>query len=260
MQHRAGHETTARLRGVLTRLAMDRAALGASMAQTARGRDDLLQRVAREVDEVVLPRRIELVSGAGPAGVLVACNRRLTAWHGAAPLADDPSVDEADPDAAARAHADRIRALADRSGAVTLRLAGRALAPGTGGASCSARSLLRAGQSVGQERRIGVFRDRIGDKAIAMIGRMTPGGAPLADGPDETRARLAMLDEALTRTRGPTERVERAGPSCAALALAPDLQAIVARDGQSRLLAAIPQDRLQEVLDAWHAIFGTSDT
>ncbi|MBM1218765.1 hypothetical protein JQU17_01035 [Ponticoccus sp. SC2-23] len=244
-----------RLRAALIRLGLDREALQDTMGCKADGPDQALRLVAEEIDEVVLPRRIEVTTKGSAAGVLVAANRRLI---GITPPAGD-TIEEGDAEAAALRHAASIRRIAERSGGITLNTLGRASNAGLGGASCSAEALMRAGKSFGHEARITQFLERITPRVSGWRCHLGDSGETYAHGPDEIRSRLGAIDAALAHSPGrcgSQERLERAGPSSAALAIGPGIQAVVARDGRSRLLAAIPDSALGSVLESWTKIFG----
>lgn len=248
-----------RLREALNRLGMERGALLQDMRRTARGQDQALRLVIEEIDEIVLPRRIDLVSDAGLGATLIASNRRLIDLRGTGLPQTSIAEEDGDADTAALRHVRSIRAVADRAGSIALRPVGRSSSPGSGATSCTARSLAQAGRSMGQEARINRFLERIAPRAIGWICDRGDGAEVLAQGPDDVRDRLASLDTVLTgarHTSGRPERLERAGPTCTVLAMGPGLQAVVARDGRSRLLAAVSETDTNLVLATWTDVFG----
>lgn len=259
MQQDPTNPVADRLRGALHRLAMDRDALLGSMDRKAQGHDQALRLVVEEIDEIVLPRRVEMIAEGGVAATFVALNRRLIGMTTSEADRDDGSLDDGDTEAAALRHAGTIRRIANRGGAIALATVGRASKPGMGGSPCSARSLERAGRSFGQEARITQFLERISPHVSAWRCHLGDRAETYAQGPDEIRNRLGAIDAALAgaqRASGGPERLERAGSSCAAFAMGPDLQAIVVRDGRSRLIAAVADSAVRSILDSWNLYFG----
>lgn len=250
---------TDRLRAVLLQLARDRDAMDRDMRQTAETHDQALRLVIGQIDETVLPRRIEMLSGDHVIGSFVASNRRLIDMSVAHASPNGEAGETGTTEDVALQHVETIRSLAERAGKLVLRPAGRASIAGAGERSCSTRSLLRAGQALGQEARITRLLDRIAPHSEGWICHVGGGEDSRSHGPEDIRDVLMSIDAALgsrQRQSGTPGRLEHAGPSCSVLAMGPGLQAIVARDGRSRILACVRQSEVDTILSIWRALFG----
>jgi hypothetical protein len=249
-----------RLRAALVRLGDPRERLLQGMHTEARGHEQALWLIIEEIDETVLPRRMDLVAETGVVGSFIASNRRLIDLTVSEGAAAPRAFETNDPDEAAQHHVEAVRSIAEITGRLALRPAGRARKPGAGATSCSTRSLLRAGQAIGQDARLTRLLDRIAPHAEGWICDYGDGRESRGDGSAAVRERLKALDKALTgshRRDGRPERLERAEPTCSVLAMGAGTQGIVARDGRSRVLACIRPSEVARVLDIWCTIYGS---
>ncbi|SHL33187.1 hypothetical protein SAMN05444414_11114 [Roseovarius marisflavi] len=257
-----GSEETARhLRGALVRLGMDRDELLADIRETATDHQSLLRIIMREIDEAVLPRKMALLSDSGIEAMLVASNRRLIELRTNDTVQQKAEGGETDPEDAARAYAQTIKKIGQQAAGTALQRMGRALNPSTSGKSCSAARLAEVSESLGHENRMHGFLKMIQPRAKGWIMRAREGRDVEREGPEAVLLRLDHVEKIFAAHRGAKgtlRRLDRAGPSCSAFALAPGWQAIVARDGTDSLLAAVPNQGRVAVMDDWRKVFGTT--
>lgn len=255
-----GSEETARhLRGALVRLGMDRDELLANMRETATDHQSLLRIIMREIDEAVLPRKMALLSDSGIEAMLVASNRRLIELRTNDTVQQKAEGGDTEPEDAARAYAQTIKKIGQQAAGTALQRMGRALNPSTSGKSCSAARLAEVSETLSPETRMHDFLKMIQPRAKGWIMHASEGRDICCEGPGAILLRLEKLEGITIANRGAKatlRRLDKAGPSCSAFALAPGLQAIVAAESTDCLLAAISnQDRIA-ALEDWQNIFG----
>ncbi|WP_300548820.1 hypothetical protein [Roseovarius sp.] len=254
-------ETAHQVRNALARLGMNRDELLADMREKATDHQSLLRIITREIDEVILPRRMALLSDGGTEAMLVVSNRRLIELRTNDMAQQKAEGGDTEPDVAALAHAQTIRKIGQQTGGTTLQRLGRAAKSTTSGKSCSAARLAEVSESLGHENRMHGFLKMIQPRAKGWIMRAREGRDVEREGPEAVLLRLDHVEKIFAAHRGAKgtlRRLDRAGPSCSAFALAPGWQAIVARDGTDSLLAAVPNQGRVAVMDDWRKVFGTT--
>ncbi len=255
--HRLGVGDCAhRLRNVLLRLAMDRDELLAEMCQTATDDKSLMRLIAREINEVVLPREIALRSEDGGLVTLTASNRRVTELQDGGVAVLPPG--EVEPDDVARAYAQAITTLGQRAGCIALKNSRRAPQAVTNICACSASLLAEAGNILTAGSRMRAFLDLVQARVSGWVLQLTGDQATRHNGPQDVLDRLVLLHTITAdhgARNGPLNVLDRTGPICVALTLSPGLQAIIATDGGDSLMLAVPDCFMSAVLENWQAGF-----
>lgn len=258
-----GSEGTAqRLRGILVRLGMDRDELLADMQETATDHNNLLRILIREIDEVVLPRKMALLSDGGVEATLVVSNRRMIELRTNDATLQPAEGGDAEPEAAARAYAQTIKKIGEQAGGIALQRLGRASKSATSSTACSAARLAEVSETLSHENRVQIFLQMIQTRAKGWIMHVSEGRDIYREGPEAILLRLDALERitvAHRGTKGSLSRLDRAGPSCSAFALSSGMQAIVATDGNDRLLAVISNQDRVATLEDWRKVFGNAE-
>ncbi|MDF1670106.1 MAG: hypothetical protein P1U83_10875 [Roseovarius sp.] len=247
--------TAHQLRSLLVRLAADRGDLHAK-EQPAAG---LLSALVREIDEVILPREILLLSDGRIVATVIASNRRLVDLR----MTDGsmPPI-EGSPDDVARGYAQAICAIQERVGSVTLQRGGRAAQSTTSSSACSAQRLSEVAQTLGQQNLIEKFLNLSQVQAVGWVWHQTAqtgkrkGGA---EGVISALERLWAVRSEIQSSKRVSRQLDHSKPSCTALFLAPDVMAVLATDHKDTLLMAIPQDKILSVLSGWESCCKQAD-
>lgn len=257
-RHIGSEETAHHLRGALVRLGMDREELLADIRETATDHEGLLRIIMREIDEVVLSRKLAVLSEDGIEATFVVSNRRLIELRTNDTNQPDVNGGGAEPEVAALAYAEAIKKIGDQVARVTLQRIGRASELPTSSAACSAARLLEISKTLGSENRLHSFLSMIQKRAKGWIMLGSEGRNVYREGSESILVRLDTL-ERITATNsgaeGPFRRLDRAGPSCSAFAMAPGLKAIVAMHGNDRLLASVLNQDSVAIMEDWRKVF-----
>ena len=239
------------LRRVVTRLTgLD--AIDPPMVEAA-DFDTLIDLIAREVDETVLPREIAVEGVAGVIAVLTISNRRLVGLEAEEPTAGDPEAE-----APAERFIRRLRALCDGAGPFRLVLRGRADGFAVEEASASAAELRRlAAPAVDGQGMAGLLASLPG-RAEGWLFRAATGDEPQLAGTDAACALLVAFDREITAmdlARGGPVRAPAGPPCCAILALDEDRRMLLAEDSEALLLAVTDAVESAQLIDAWKTAF-----
>jgi len=241
--------TAHQLRSLLVRLAADPGDSYAKEQPVA----GLLSALVREIDEVILPREILLLSDGRIVATVIASNRRLVDLR-----ISDVSMPpiEGSPDDVARSYAQAISAIQERAGSVTLQRGGRAAQSTTSSSACSAQRLSDIAQTLGQQNLIEKFLNLSQAQALGWVWHQTAQAGQRQGGAEEVVSaleRLGVLRSEIQSSKRVSRQLDHAKPSCTALFLAPDMMAIIATDHEDTLMMAIPQDKVLSVMSGWEA-------
>lgn len=250
-------ESAERLKSILLRLNMDAKTLQAGPRESSGDGASLILRVAQEIDETILPRRIDIVADGRVAATLVASNRRLLALQTEPPT---PLPDSDSPEAVTQAYARVLLQIAAQAGHTELRRHGRATGATTNHSSCSAAQLAAFAADTSPEQPLKRFLNDIGSHAHAWLAIADDGARTSFGGQDQYRAQLTALEQFTAQSRGKKtglRHLRRSGPTCTVLALSPGLRAIIASDADERILLAVPEDHTARVLSKWQQIHRT---
>jgi len=222
----------------------------------------LIERLSREIDETVLPRKFALVSDAGTEATFVVSNRRLIELDiGGRKLEFDAEADT-DADTVARTCAKALRALSLQCSLLHVRTIERAPKVTTKGATCAARHLLQYSRPSHLQNRLKAFLQSTHANSMGWLYH-SGDGQTVTHGPDEgIMQHLNKLHHKVISRANDREcvrRVERAGPTCSAFAMTADAQVLVAEDGNDRLLAVFPTSDLTTVMKTWHQVVRRSE-
>lgn len=261
--HNAGSDETAyRLRDAFARVAMPTDALRVEKERPAQTYQELIQYLAREIDETVLPRRLVLVSGDQGLATLVVSNRRLIELEIGETKIEFGADGDADADSVARTYALALKKLTVQSGPIHVRPGGRALQAATSSTACTAMRLAEFSTAARFENRMKAFLKLIHARSRGWIYRPGEGEAVAHDPDTEIHLRLKTLEQqAIDQAchKGNLSRVNRTGPVCAAFALSDEIQVIIATDGKDRLVVALPHTDVAKSIGHWKQIFGRID-
>ncbi|SEN74631.1 hypothetical protein SAMN04488077_1275 [Roseovarius tolerans] len=258
-RHIGSEETAHHLRGALVRLGMDREELLADIRETATDHEGLLRIIMREIDEVVLSRKLAVLSEDGIEATFVVSNRRLIELRTNDTNQPDVNGGGTEPEVAALAYAQSIKKIGGQAAGVTLQHIGRASKLPTSSTACSAVCLSEISETLGRENRMHNFFRMIRTRAKGWIVLVSEGTDVWREGPEAILVRLDTLERitaANRETEGSLRRLYRAGPSCSAFAMTPEIQAIVAKNGKDRLLAAVSNQDVIAIMEDWREVFG----
>lgn len=258
-QSGARSDAATRLRETLARVAADRENVLAETQQPLADASALLSKVAAEIDETILPRKLAIVSPDGVEAAMILANRRMLEFG-----ADSVALGQqnhGDGQLPALSYAQALQEIGDKAQGVSLKRFGRAEAPTTSSASCSAAALASAGTTLQQGNRLLEFFRAIRGDAKACILNQGAGKGVRRGGKEGLLQRLDALDQRIAaRGNVPTrmKRVERAEPTCVAHGLGDNMQAIIASDGAERLLAAVSEERVRAVISGWQKVYASA--
>lgn len=258
MQKFAEEDTVKRLHDMLSRVAMPCEGLREEASAPARDFAALIERLSREVDETVLPRRFALLSDAGMEATFTVSNRRLVGLEIGERKIDFDEEADTGADSVARLCAQALRALNLRSGPLRLRPIGRAPNVTTKGNTCTARHLADYSSVSIVENRLKAFVKLFHAHALGWVYQPDDGQTVTHDPDEEIMARLRGFQQAvMSRGDGKqgVRRVERSGPICSAFAMTEDTQVLIAEDGNDRLFAAFRTSELGTAMTKWHQVF-----
>ena len=225
----------------------------------ARSYEELVERLACEIDQTVLPRKLALVEGSRVVCSLVLSNRRLIEMTAGNADINSARNSEADPDAVARGYAQALQKLIAEHGALHLRRAGRAVQTASQGNACSAARLSGYADTKCFDDQLKAFLKLLHATSLGWIYRADGAEAVAHDPQAETFERLLTLDSnILTQSDDPARpaRLNRSAPICTAMTLSNEAQSLIASDGKDRLVAAIPQSQLEAALALWQQVYG----
>jgi len=241
--------TAQQLRIMLVRLAADPGDLRAK-EQPAAG---LLSALVSEIDEVILPREILLLSDGRIVATVIASNRRLVDLR----TTDVPMpVIEGSPDDVARSYAQVICAIQEKAGSVILQRGGRAVQSTTSSSACSAQRLSEIAQTLGQQNQLEKFLNLSQALTVGWVWHQTAQADKRQGGAEDVISaleRLRVLCSEAQSSKRMSRQLDHSKPSCTALFLAPDVVAIIATDHENTLMMAIPQDKVLSVMSGWEA-------
>lgn len=210
--------------------------------------------IAREINETVLPRRITVLDGSRVVARLLVSNRRLYA------VETDTGADRADlsdPQEAAGFFAQTLRQATRGLARVGFRARPDEFDKADYATSCAARALAMAADVPLGDRHtltgLAPFRDALGPVAAAWL-LVTASGDSEDSGGD---AGLVSGLQAVRREMD-TAKKSRFGArnvSCTVLPVADGRAIALASAGGHRLLALIPRDATQTVINAWQRQF-----
>lgn len=212
-------------------------------------------KILREIDETVLPRYLTVFDGDTAVARLLVSNRRLMEVD-VEGEADTAAV--ADPEAAARVFARRLRHVAGQCQQLDIRVTGRDLITGHSGISCSAAQLAAvAGLSApgaARQDRMNRFLERVKPLVKAWVQTGTHSGEEAEGGDTDLAERLRNLsrDGYGQVRRG---RVSPGRPDCAVLPLSGIESLVCASDGDARVLALVSGGAAADILAAWSEIY-----
>jgi len=247
-----------RLRDKLLRVMKSCDALREEKSAPSQDYAALIERLSREIDETVLPRKFALISDAGIEATLVVSNRRLIELEICGRKIEFDAEADTDADTVARACAKALRALSLQCGLLHLRTIERASKVTTKGTTCAARHLMQYSRPSHLQNRLKAFLQATHASSMGWIYH-SGDGQTMKHGPDEgivqdlDKLHQRVISQANDRER--VRRVERAGPTCSAFAMTADAQVLVAEDGNDRLLAVFPVSDLTKVMTNWHQVF-----
>lgn len=244
------------LRNVLVRLSQDHIQFLQHAQSRKQSYSALLPKLVQEISEIILPRKIALVSDDQVVATLVAANRRLLSFYtnASAPIAE--MTPEASAEAVAAVYLDAITDIEENSGPIVLRHLGRAPNPSTGNAACSAMFLAEVGLHSRSSDPLQLFWERVQPLALGTIASfdqqdVSRTGEPTATELLQNLEGLHLKQREEHKKRHP---LERSGPSCSAFEIAPGIQGLLAANQASYLLAAVPEACVQDAFNIWREI------
>lgn len=213
-----------------------------------------LQRVLREIDETVLPRRIALRTDHGAQVELLVSNRRLAAVSVKGRAGAD--VEPSDPKEAAQIFARRLHAVLGKAKSITLNAARHEFDPSGQLIGCSAMSLARvlrtSFRSDSKASGLADFLTKIEEEALAWLA-LRPGAQERSGG--DAKLIGALRPFAGRTPEGSGAQVGGRSPTCTLLPL-PDGRIILSvSGGGGRMVAILPPDRRAAIIDTWQMQF-----
>lgn len=245
-----------RLRKVLKRLCAERTALSAERNTPAENGLGLVRRVIDEIDETILPRRIDIVAGGQVVARLIASHRRLIALDTAHPVPES----NATPEGMARAHVETLVQIGDSHPQASLCCRGRIENVATDSQSCSVEQLAACTVADDRTEPLERFLGEIVDRAqgwIRLGGRTTILGS---GGSQDLVVRLADLGQLVAEKRmykGSLSRLKRNEPTCSILPFSRTLRAVVASDSDDYVIAVLHHEDVTGTLADWQRFYGT---
>lgn len=245
-----------RLRKVLKRLCAERTALSAERNTPAENGLGLVRRVIDEIDETILPRRIDIVAGDQVVGRMIASHRRLIALDTAHPAPES----NATPEGMARAHVETLVQIGDSHPQASLCCRGRIENVATDSQSCSVEQLAACTVADDRTEPLERFLGEIEDRAqgwIRLGGRTTILGS---GGSQDLVVRLADLGQLVAEKRmykGSLSRLKRNEPTCSILPFSRTLRAVVASDSDDYVIAVLHHEDVTGTLADWQRFYGT---
>lgn len=246
------------LRQALERLASEDAGALRSTEAKAAGFTELIDQIAREVDETVLPRNLVLLDGDEELAMLTISNRRLVAVRSAKDHGAKNPSDAADAAEAAKEFLEKIHAISEEAGPIRLRLKGRVEGFSVNEMSCSASDLMAAAREHAQKSRLDVFLADVRKQAEAWVFRPVVGADVKQDGPDELCEALATLErefDQITANQGEALRRTSMKPNCTFIPYTQDRRFCVAVDGESALFAVVAEPGASALMNAWRKAY-----
>ena len=209
--------------------------------------------IAREINETVLPRRIEVLNGSRVIARLLVSNRRLYALEtedGADP------ADPADPQEAASIFALTLQKLTHGLDDVRFRPLAEEFDKADYPTSCAARALaMAAGVPLGDRstlKGLEPFRDALAPLTRAwLLDTASDGEHTGGDG--ELVSRLQAVRSEMQTAR--KSRFDTRAASCTILPVAEGRAILIAAAGKQHFFAVIGQDDMQAVISAWQRQF-----
>lgn len=208
--------------------------------------------IARQVDETVLPRTIDLELDGGTIAVLTVSNRRLVGFvsDGTEVLAQGQNPREV-----ASAVMSVLRSKTG-SGAVSLRISGRADEFSAAGSSCSSADIRAAASQQSDGKALAAFFQIVRGlaEAYAFLDDRAVAGEEAGEGP---AAALLKALQAEVAADDQSAALKRAfvKPSCTILPMPGGYRALLGVDKKATLLAIIAEDRTAEAVSAWRTHF-----
>ncbi|MEZ5715812.1 MAG: hypothetical protein R3D85_11945 [Paracoccaceae bacterium] len=252
---RAGRkEATDPLRRAVERLASDEVS---DETVEEGGFGALIDRIAQEVDETILPRNFALIGASGEVAVLTVSNRRLLGVEASgSPLI--PGV--ATGGRAAEEFSDILRAVWEVSAPLRLVLKGRADGFSIEDASCSALDLRQAAAEPAAEQGMEGFLSAVQAQAQAWFCRAGIAVQPIQDGAPEASETLTALarDVAAQRAKSKAGAVRAPSsqrPTCAILPYDGDRRVLVAEEADALILALADAAATEALVAAWKLAF-----
>ncbi|WP_198389362.1 hypothetical protein [Roseovarius faecimaris] len=248
-----------RLRAVVERLTLPDEMLLGEASLSASGFKDLIEGLAREIDETVLPRRYALFSGERKVATMIASNRRLLSLVIEGRKVETEAGTEATPEAVANTYARALRALSARSELLVLRLMGRASNVSTGSDACSARHLTEFSETPYFKNRLKAFLKTVHPVSQGWIFHAGD-SEPVAHAPDpELFKCLTALEQKIRAehaARNGHRQLDRPSPNLAAFPISTDVQALVVSDGRDLIVAALPVSSVTSAMAHWKTVYG----
>lgn len=241
--------TAARIRELAELLAGSQGAIGPVSGDDFAGVVDML---ARQVDETVLPRTIDLDLDGATIAVLTVSNRRLVGFvsDGTEVLAPGQNPREV-----AAAVTSVLRAKAG-NGVVSLRISGRADEFSAAGSSCSAADIRAASSQQSDGKALVAYFQTIRGLAEAYaflddraVAREAAGEGSAAALLKALQAEIAAEDQSAALKRAFVK------PSCTILPMPGGYRALLGVDKKATLLAIIAEDCVAEAVSAWRTHF-----
>lgn len=257
---RTGHsETGTRIRGIIERSTIPRPELRAESEQKISGYVELIERLMREIDETILPRRLGLFSGGDQVAVVTVSNRRLLDLEIDGHKVDPGADTDSSPETFARIHAQALKVLSVRSGSLTLRVIGRAPQALASGASCLAHHLAAFRDTACLVNRLETFLEHVHPRSRGWILRIADAEDTRNAPEREVFQRLTILAQNVSTRNGSRERcgnVNWSGPLCTSFRMSDDMRALIASEGNDWLIAALPEREVSSAMARWTAIYG----
>lgn len=252
------NDMTDRLLGAIERLILPCEELIDENTLVAHGYKSLIDLLAREIDETVLPRRLALFSGEQAVATLIVSNRRLLQLEiEGKKIKTDTGLDTS-PERVANTYAQALQALCARTSPLVLRMVGRA-SHTSASTACSARHLSEFSEAPCCKNRLKAFLKEIHPLTHGWLFRSDESEA-VAHDPDKTVfKKLAALEQKVDSEHEARNRVQHLGrndANLAAFAISTELQAIVVVDGRDRLIAALPLSEMARAFAHWNTVFG----
>lgn len=251
-------DTARRLREVMERLALHGDELLEDSSLTTTGYEELIDRLKREIEETVLPRRLALFSEGRAVASMTVSNRRLQDLRIEGRKITTGAGLDASPDRVASVYAQALRALCTRANPLELRVTGRAENALTSSGSCSARHLSEFSKAPYFKNRLKAFLKGIHPTSRGWIFQTGDSEAVAHDADSAVFEKLVALEEKVRsehQARNGFRHLGRNSPNLSAFSISAELQAIVVMDGQDLLVAAIPQSDLQGIMTQWNRIY-----
>lgn len=247
------------LRQVIERLRLANTSKPGEAQAAANNFPDLLELVARTVDETVLPRNYTLTNGTGHIAMLTISNRRLFGLRFNDTLHPEKPSGASDADELAGDIVNQLRSVCKTPGPYQLHLHSRAENLSAVDANCSAASLRKASSIQQGESRLASFSSRIQSMAEAWLYNENTGKLPQCRGPADIQEKLVALEEEIIEQindHNLSLRTALAKPSLTILPFCHSKRVVFALDKQNFILAIISEAEMKGVTQLWTEIFG----